>query len=85
MTDLTTAGSALPRSLRQLDRDASQAIGERNFIRTIARVMSWTWVQWRRREIIRVLNRVDDHLLRDVGIERGSIEDFVDTLIERWR
>ena len=85
MTDLTTAGSALPRSLRQLDRDASQPIGGRDFIRTIARVMSWTWVQWRRREIIRVLNKVDDHLLRDVGIERCGIEEFVDTLIARWR
>jgi uncharacterized protein YjiS (DUF1127 family) len=71
--------------LRQLDRDASQPIAGRDFIRTIARVMSWTWVQWRRREIIRVLNKVDDHLLRDVGIERGGIEEFVDTLIARWR
>ena len=85
MSDLTTAWSALPRSLRQLDRDAPQRIKGRNFIRTIACVMSWTWVQWRRREIIRVLNKVDDRLLQDAGIERGEIEEIVDTLIARWR
>jgi uncharacterized protein YjiS (DUF1127 family) len=42
-------------------------------------------VQRRRREIIRTLEKVDDHLLRDAGIERGNIEEFVDTLIARWR
>jgi uncharacterized protein YjiS (DUF1127 family) len=51
----------------------------------MAGVMSWSWVQWRRRAIIRTLNRVDDHLLRDAGIERSAIEDFVDTLIARRR
>ena len=85
MTDLTTAYSALPRALRQRDRSALQPSGERDLIRTFARTMSWIWLQWRRREIIRVLNRVDDHLLRDVGIERGNLEEFVDTLIARWR
>jgi uncharacterized protein YjiS (DUF1127 family) len=85
MTDLTTACSALPRGLRQRDRHASQPIGERDFVPRIARLMSWIWVQWRRREIIRALNKVDDHLLRDAGIERGGIEEFVDTLIARWR
>ena len=78
MTDLTTAWSAVPRSLRQRS-------GERDFIRTIAWALSWFWVQWRRREIIRVLNRVDDRLLRDAGIERANIEEFVDVLIARWR
>lgn len=84
MSDLTTACSAVPRSLRQRDRRALRS-GERDLIRTIARMLSWFWVQWRRREIIRVLNKVDDHLLRDAGIERGNIEEFVDTLIARWR
>ena len=47
--------------------------------------MSWFWLQWRRREIIRVLNTVDDRLLQDVGIERAEIEEIVDALIARWR
>jgi uncharacterized protein YjiS (DUF1127 family) len=85
MTDLTTACSALPRSTRQRDRRALHSTGERDLIRTIARAMSWFWVQWRRREIIRALNKVDDRLLRDAGIERGGIEEFVDAVIARWR
>jgi uncharacterized protein YjiS (DUF1127 family) len=84
MSDLTTAWSAVPRSLRQRDRGALRS-GERDLIRIIARLLSWAWVQWRRREIIRVLNRVDDHLLRDAGIERANLEEFVDVLIARWR
>jgi uncharacterized protein YjiS (DUF1127 family) len=83
MTDLTTACSALSRGLRQ--RGASRPAAGRDFVRTIARMISWIWVQWRRREIIRTLEKVDDHLLRDAGIERGGIEDFVDALIARWR
>jgi uncharacterized protein YjiS (DUF1127 family) len=85
MTELTTAGSALPRSLRPYDRRACRPAGERHLVRAVARMMSWSWVQWRRREIIRALNRVDDHLLRDAGIERSNIEDLVDTLVARWR
>ena len=84
MSDLTTAWSALPRSLRKRDRRALRS-GERDLIRIIARLMSWFWVQWRRREIIRVLNKVDDRLLQDAGIERGEIEEIVDTLVARWR
>jgi uncharacterized protein YjiS (DUF1127 family) len=72
MTDLTAVCRALPR-------------GERNVTHRIARVLSWIWLQWRRREIIRALNKVDDHLLRDAGIERAGIEQLVDTLIARWR
>ncbi|HEV8390286.1 MAG TPA: DUF1127 domain-containing protein [Dongiaceae bacterium] len=83
MTDLTTACSALPRALRQ--RGTNRAALRPDLLHTIARMMSWIWVQWRRREIIRALNKVDDRLLRDAGIERGGIEDFVDTLIARWR
>jgi uncharacterized protein YjiS (DUF1127 family) len=82
MSDLTTAWSAIPRKTRQRDRGALPS-GERDLIRTIARALSWFWVQWRRREIIRVLNKVDDRLLRDAGIERGNIDAFVDSLIER--
>ena len=70
MTDLTAACSALARS-------------ERELIHRFARVLSWIWRQRRRREIIRALNKVDDHLLRDAGIDRDGIEQFVDTLIAR--
>lgn len=84
MTDLTSAWSAVPRGLRLGDRRALRS-GERDLTRTLARVLSWFWLQWRRREIIRVLNKVDDRLLQDAGIERGEIEEIVDTLIARWR
>ncbi len=83
MSDLTTAWSALPRSLRQ--RDVGQPAGSLGFTRKIARLMSWIWVQWRRREIIRTLNRVADPLLLDPCNERGNIEEIVDALIARWR
>jgi uncharacterized protein YjiS (DUF1127 family) len=85
MTDLTSAWSALPRSLRLGDRPALSPTGERDLTRTVARMLSWFWLQWRRREIIRALNQVDDRLLQDAGIERGEIEEIVDTLIARWR
>ena len=84
MTDLTSAWSALPRSLRLGDRSALRS-GERDFIRILARVMSWLWLQQRRREIIRALNKVDNRLLQDAGIERAEIEEIVDALIARWR
>lgn len=84
MTDLTSAWSALPRSLRLGDRRTLPA-GKRDLTHTIAGVLSWFWLQWRRREIIRTLNKVDDRLLQDAGIERGNIEEIVDTLIARWR
>jgi uncharacterized protein YjiS (DUF1127 family) len=84
MSDLTTAWPAVPRSLRQQDRSALRS-GGRGPIRIVARLMSWFWLQWRRREIIRVLNKVDDRLLQDAGIERGEIEEIVDTLVARWR
>ena len=83
MTDLTTACSAVPRGLR--DEPALRPAGQRGIIRTIARALSWLWLQWRRREIIRTLDKVDDHLLRDAGIERGGIEEFVDALMAQRR
>ena len=84
MSDLTTAWPAGPRSLRQQDRRALRS-GERDLIRIVARLLSWFWAQWRRREIIRALNKVDDRMLLDAGIERGEIEEIVDTLTARWR
>ena len=84
MSDLTTAWSAGPRSLRQQHRRALRS-GERDLIRIVARLLSWFWAQWRRREIIRALNKVDDRMLLDAGIERAEIGAIVDTLIARWR
>ena len=83
MSDFTTGCSALLPSARACDQRAPA--GAHGLVPTIARLMSWIWVQWRRREIIRTLNRVDDHLLRDAGIERSAIEDLVDTLTARRR
>jgi uncharacterized protein YjiS (DUF1127 family) len=71
--------------LRLGDRRALRPARGRDLIRIFARVMSWFWLQWRRREIIRVLNKVDDRLLQDVGIERAEIDEIVDALIARWR
>jgi uncharacterized protein YjiS (DUF1127 family) len=68
----------VPRSLRRRS-------GEHDLIRIVAWVLSWFWVQWRRREIIQALNKVDDRLLQDAGIERGQIEEIVDTLIAHRR
>jgi len=81
MTDLTTAGLALPRSLRR----AARTNEKRNVTHYAARLLSWFWLQWRRREIIGALRKVDARLLRDAGIEPSEIEEVVDTLIARWR
>ncbi|MGH6891091.1 MAG: DUF1127 domain-containing protein [Dongiaceae bacterium] len=85
MTDLTTACSALPRGLRPDERHRAEPAAHPDLVRKIARILAWVWLQWRRREIIRALERVDDRLLCDVGIERGEIESFVDALMARAR
>ncbi|HET6620483.1 MAG TPA: DUF1127 domain-containing protein [Dongiaceae bacterium] len=84
MTDLTTACRVLSPDPRREDRRADLRT-ERDFAHAIARTLSWMWRQWRRREIIRTLDKVDDRLLRDVGIDRGGIEEFVDALMVRRR
>jgi uncharacterized protein YjiS (DUF1127 family) len=40
---------------------------------------------WRRAAAIRDLSRLDDRLLRDMGIERHAIDEAVDTLLETER
>jgi uncharacterized protein YjiS (DUF1127 family) len=40
---------------------------------------------WRRAAAIRDLARLDDRLLRDMGIERHAMDDAVDTLLETER
>jgi uncharacterized protein YjiS (DUF1127 family) len=41
--------------------------------------------EWRRRAIIRELQRLDDRLLRDIGISRGEIEEFTDAMLTAHR
>ena len=40
---------------------------------------------WRRRAVIRQLDRLNDHYLRDIGISRGEIDAVADTLLQRWQ
>jgi uncharacterized protein YjiS (DUF1127 family) len=80
MTDLTTAQFALPRGLRRAAHS-----DRRDITHFAARALSWAWANWRRREIINSLRKVDERLLRDAGIEPSELEDVVDNLIARWR
>lgn len=80
MTDLTTALFAPPMALRQAPRN-----DRRNVAHYAALALSWAWAQWRRREIIKALRRVDERLLRDAGIEPSDVEAVVDNLIARAR
>jgi uncharacterized protein YjiS (DUF1127 family) len=47
--------------------------------------IGWLRDQWRRRAVIGELNRLNDHFLRDIGIERGEIDDVADTMVRRQR
>ena len=38
---------------------------------------------WKRRKMFATLQRMDDHLLRDIGIERGDIARVVDSFTDR--
>ena len=80
MSNLTTAQFALPRGLH-----AAAHSDRRDITHYAARARSWAWANWRRREIINSLRKVDDRLLRDAGIETSEVEDIVDNLIARWR
>ncbi len=80
MTDLTSAQFALPRALRQAPRNDRYDVAHH-----AALALSWAWAQWRRREIVNTLRRVDERLLRDAGIEPSDVEAVVDNLIARAR
>ncbi len=41
------------------------------------RVVIWLFTAYQRRRAIRHLSRLSDHLLRDIGIERGEIAPVV--------
>jgi uncharacterized protein YjiS (DUF1127 family) len=47
--------------------------------------IGWLRDQWRRRAVIGELNRLNDHFLRDIGIERGEIESVAETMVKRSR
>lgn len=87
MTDLTTACSALPRTVSRAGRVsfAAERAGPSATAPRLSRLLLWVWLQWRRREIVQVLRRVDARLLRDAGIEPCDIEAVADALTARWR
>jgi uncharacterized protein YjiS (DUF1127 family) len=41
--------------------------------------------QWRRRQVIIELNRLNDHFLHDIGIARGEIDEVADDMVRRRR
>lgn len=45
----------------------------------------WLLDQWRRRAVIGELGRLNDHHLRDIGIERGEIEEVAEVMVRRQR
>ena len=47
--------------------------------------IEWLLDQWRRRAVIGELSRLNEHHLRDIGIERGEIEEVADTMLRRSR
>jgi uncharacterized protein YjiS (DUF1127 family) len=51
----------------------------------LAAAVGWLLDQWRRRAVIGELSRLNDHHLRDIGIERGEIDSVADTMVRRSR
>lgn len=51
----------------------------------IYRAVCWLQDERRRTALINELNRLDDHYLRDVGIERCDIDTIADTMVRRLR
>ena len=49
------------------------------------KVVRWLQDEWRRGVAIRELNRLNDHYLDDIGIDRSDIDSFVDTMVKRLR
>jgi uncharacterized protein YjiS (DUF1127 family) len=58
-------------------------------LRTLARAVIGAYRAWRRRRrriaAIRELQQLDDRLLRDVNLRRGTIVETVDGLLDRER
>lgn len=51
----------------------------------LSAAVRWLGDQWRRRAVIGELNRLNEHHLRDIGIERGEIDAVADTIVRRSR
>ncbi len=52
----------------------------------LAAPLLWLIDQWRRVQVIRELNRLSDHHLRDIGISaRGDIETIAEAMTRRRR
>jgi len=44
--------------------------------KTLLRIWRRRQLAWRRKQLVNRLETLDDRLLRDIGVERGSIPDF---------
>lgn len=71
----TVAGAYPPVAARPRDLESGP------FAAVFRRLMD----QWRRTAVIRQLNRLSDHHLRDIGIERGEIESVAEDMVKRRR
>jgi uncharacterized protein YjiS (DUF1127 family) len=49
----------------------------------LAAAINWLLDPWRREALIQDLSRLNDHCLRDIGIERGEIESLARTMVKR--
>ncbi|WP_341864195.1 DUF1127 domain-containing protein [Gymnodinialimonas sp. 57CJ19] len=49
----------------------------------LARLLTSASLRWKRNRMISAFNAMDDHVLRDIGIHRTQIEQFVDSLSTR--
>jgi uncharacterized protein YjiS (DUF1127 family) len=49
------------------------------------RIVYWIQDEIQRAALIRELNRLDDHYLRDIGIYRADIDDMADAMVRRRR
>jgi len=49
------------------------------------KVIRWLQDEWRRGAVIRELNRLNDHYLDDIGINRSNIDSIVDAMLKRLR
>lgn len=50
------------------------------WLRLIQRCWNHAVRRWKRRKMIAALSGLDDRTLQDIGLWRGGIEDFVDSL-----
>ena len=85
MSNLTAASAALSHVLPSRQPSSHRRGTFTGFVPLIATLLRGAWLRWRRHQILTALRRVDDRLLRDVGIEPCEIDTIVDGLLARWR